>query len=85
MTGGLETLAEAIPSQATGSKASGLQKSFIRSLILSQTPEGYASLCRVIAGAEVPDYRQITAPVLIVAGEEDKVISIEHCQEIVAQ
>ncbi len=79
---GLETLANTIPTAATGSKSNSLQHAFIRSLILSTPPEGYISLCSVIANAQGPEYEKIMVPLLIIAGEEDKTAPKEQSKRI---
>jgi esterase/lipase len=78
----METLANAIPYQATGSAASPLARSFIRELVIGQNPKGYAALCQAIANAPMIDYSLIKAPFLLIAGEEDKSASMEGCQYI---
>lgn len=79
---GMEPMANTIPDAATGSRSTPLQKAFIRELILGQNPEGYISLCRVVSEAITPDYAAIKAPLLIVAGEEDKSAPLEGCKHI---
>lgn len=78
----MEAMADTIPSAATGSKSSLTQKAFIRSLILSQKPEGYNSLCRVIAEAGRPNYSDARSPLLILAGEEDKTSPVTDARVI---
>lgn len=78
----MESLANSIPYQATGSAASHLARSFIRELVLGQNPKGYAALCQAIANAPVIDYSLIKVPFLLIAGEEDKSASMEGCQYI---
>lgn len=80
--GGMEAMASTIPNTATGSKATSLHHAFIRTLLLSQSSAGYVSLCRVIASATPPDYTKISAPVLILAGDEDKSAPLEGCRDI---
>ncbi|OJJ51319.1 hypothetical protein ASPZODRAFT_138424 [Penicilliopsis zonata CBS 506.65] len=77
---GMESMANSIPEAATGSKATPLQKAFIRELILSQNPKGYATLCRLIASAAPGEYAAIRAPFLLIAGEEDKSASLAGCE-----
>ncbi|KAL4775626.1 Alpha/Beta hydrolase protein [Aspergillus nidulans var. acristatus] len=80
--GGMESLANSIPYQATGSAASPLASSFIRELVLGQNPKGYAALCQAIANAPTIDYSAIKVPFLLIAGDEDKSASLEGCQYI---
>ncbi|KAE8144319.1 Alpha/Beta hydrolase protein [Aspergillus avenaceus] len=79
---GMEPMANSIPYQATGLGASTLAKSFIRELVISQNPKGYAALCKAIANAPKIDYSAIKVPFLLIAGEEDKSASLEGCQYI---
>lgn len=44
--------------------------------------EGYISNCRVIASAEVPAYENISVPVLVLAGREDKSAPLEGCEKM---
>ncbi|KAB5576485.1 Alpha/Beta hydrolase protein [Coniochaeta sp. 2T2.1] len=83
--GGMEPLALSIPAAATGSKASPLVHAFIRALLLASSPDGYISLCRAIAEARVPDYGSIKAPLLIIAGGEDKSAPVEGSTYILEQ
>jgi pimeloyl-ACP methyl ester carboxylesterase len=78
----MESLANSIPYQATGSAASPLASSFIRELVLGQNPKGYAALCQAIANAPTIDYSAIKVPFLLIAGDEDKSASLEGCQYI---
>ena len=75
-------MANTIPSAAVGSRSTPLQRAFIRELVLGQNAEGYAALCRAIATAVPADYAAVTAPFLLIAGEEDKSASMEGCQHI---
>ena len=75
-------MADVIPTGATGSKSTPLQHAFIRTLLLSQRPEGYCSMCKVMGGASPPDYAAIKMPTLMVAGEEDKSAPLAGCEEI---
>ncbi|KAF5657730.1 Mut3p-like transcriptional activator [Fusarium heterosporum] len=82
---GMEPMAQTIPFAATGSKATLTQKSFIRSLLLSQKPEGYIALCHAIAKAELPSYSSIHCPLLILAGEEDKTSPVPDAKKIMSE
>ncbi|VUC37386.1 unnamed protein product [Clonostachys rosea] len=79
---GLESLADSVPRAATGSQSTSIHHAFIRALINSQSPEGYISLCRTIATASPPKYGKIEAPLLIIAGGEDKTSPLAGCQTI---
>ncbi|RAL00634.1 alpha/beta fold hydrolase [Aspergillus ibericus CBS 121593] len=84
-TDGMESLANTIPKSATGARSSPLVQAFIRELLIGQNPKGYAVLCQAIATAPMIDYSAITAPFLLIAGEEDKSASMEGCQHIYAR
>ncbi|KAK5110245.1 hypothetical protein LTR85_001304 [Meristemomyces frigidus] len=81
---GMEPLADTIPTSATGSKSTPLQRAFVRELIMGQDPSSYASHCKVIMDMQEPKggFGTITCPALIVAGEEDKSAPLEGCQFI---
>lgn len=81
----MEPLALSIPAAATGNRASPLVHAFIRALLLASNPDGYMSHCRAIAEATVPDYRLIKAPLLIIAGEQDKSAPVEGSTYILEQ
>ena len=78
----MEALADTIPGAATGSKATALHHAFVRALIMAQKPEGYASLCKVIAGAKAPHYAAVRCPVLIIAGADDKTAPLSSSEMI---
>ncbi|EHY60450.1 hypothetical protein HRR83_000211 [Exophiala dermatitidis] len=80
--GGIETMANTIPNTATGPKATALQKSFIREMIIGQSPQGYIANCRAIAAATPPDYAKVQCPVLIIAGDHDKSAPLAGCKAI---
>jgi len=81
---GMEPLANTIPTSATNSKSTPLQKALIRELIMGQDPKSYASHCRTIVGMKEPSggFETIKCPALILAGEEDKSAPLEGCQYI---
>ncbi|CRG85724.1 hypothetical protein PISL3812_02746 [Talaromyces islandicus] len=81
---GMEPMADKIPGTATGCRSTPLQKAFIRELILGQDPAGYISLCRVVSTATAPDYAAIKAPLLVIAGDEDKSAPLDGCKHIIA-
>ncbi|VTO92784.1 unnamed protein product [Fusarium graminearum] len=80
---GMEPMAKTIPFAATGSKATLTHKAFIRTLLLSQKPDGYNALCQAIAKAELPVYSNLKCPVLVLAGEEDKTSPVPHAHKII--
>lgn len=78
----MEALADTVPASATGSKATAVHRSFVRALIMAQEPQGYASLCKVIADADAPDYSAVACPLLILAGAEDKTSPLSSSEMI---
>lgn len=78
----MDTMADSIPNAATGPRSTETQRAFIRALLLSQTPEGYNSLCRAIAEAKRPDYGRSQSPLLILAGSHDKTSPLQTAQDI---
>ncbi|EHK21081.1 uncharacterized protein TRIVIDRAFT_83633 [Trichoderma virens Gv29-8] len=79
---GMDSLADIIPIVGTASSSTPLQRAFIRTLLLSQTPEGYIANCKAIASASVPDYASIGTPLLLINGAEDFVCPIELSQKV---
>ncbi|KAL1971095.1 hypothetical protein VTN77DRAFT_46 [Rasamsonia byssochlamydoides] len=79
---GMEPMANTIPDAATGSRSRPLHKAFIRELLLGQNPLGYISLCRVVSSATAPDYAAVKAPLLLIAGDEDKSAPLDGCKHI---
>lgn len=81
---GMDAMADTVPWTALGSKARPLHKAFVRTLILGTSPEGYISLCKVIASAYKlpPDYSKVACPALLIAGEEDKSAPLPGCERI---
>lgn len=49
---------------------------------MAQEPQGYASLCSVIANAQEPNYSAVTCPMLILAGEDDRTAPISASESI---
>lgn len=80
----MESMADIIPTAATGSKSNSLHHAFIRALLLSQTADGYVSLCRAIVAAKRPDYSRIECRVLFIAGSQDKTATLSDAQAIMA-
>ncbi|KAH6643296.1 Alpha/Beta hydrolase protein [Truncatella angustata] len=79
---GMEAMAETIPDAATGPRCTETQRAFIRALLLSQTTEGYNSLCRSISEAKQPDYGRSQCPLLIIAGSDDRTSPLEAAKKI---
>lgn len=79
---GMSPMAETIPFSAPGQGASPLVRAFIRELLLGQSSSGYLSHCRVICNAQRPKYEDIVAPLLLIAGEEDKSADLGMCKKM---
>ncbi|KAL7944998.1 alpha/beta-hydrolase [Trichoderma barbatum] len=79
---GMDGLADVIPKVGTASTSTALQRAFIRTLLLAQSPEGYVANCKAIASASVPDYASIKTPLLLVNGAEDFVCPIELSRKV---
>ncbi|KAK0762879.1 hypothetical protein N5P37_004402 [Trichoderma harzianum] len=79
---GMDPLVDVIPIVGTASSSTPLQRAFIRTLLLAQTPEGYIANCKAIASASIPDYASISTPLLLINGAEDFVCPIELSQKV---
>ncbi|KAK5993050.1 hypothetical protein PT974_06477 [Cladobotryum mycophilum] len=79
---GLDGAVDIVLASATGPKATPLQRAFIRTLILSSTPEGYTSACNTLMNSQRPDYSKITCPVLIIAGTHDRTTPLATSETI---
>ncbi|TQB72432.1 hypothetical protein MPDQ_006834 [Monascus purpureus] len=79
---GMEPIADTVPNQATGPNTTPLQKAFLREMFISQNPRGYAALCQAIVAAPFIDYKAITAPYLLIVGDQDKSATQENCDMI---
>ncbi|KAI1875881.1 uncharacterized protein JN550_002167 [Neoarthrinium moseri] len=79
---GMEAMADTIPAAATGSKSTATHRAFIRALLLSQTSEGYNSLCKAISDAEPPQYSDSRSPLLILSGSDDKTSPLAAAEAI---
>ncbi|KAJ4416149.1 hypothetical protein N0V82_006909 [Gnomoniopsis sp. IMI 355080] len=79
---GMDAMADTIPFSAPGQGASPLVRAFIKELLLGQSSPGYLSHCRVICNAKPPKYEDIEAPLLIIAGEEDKSADLGLCERM---
>lgn len=74
--GGMSAVADIIVAAALSEKSKSdrpLSVTAVRELILGQNPDGYANACEALAAAVEPDFSSISAPVLLITGDEDKV------------
>lgn len=79
---GMEPIANTIPTAATSTQASHLTRAFVRELIIGSDPKAYAAHCQAIVDSQEPDFAAIIAPVLFIAGSEDKSAPLEGVQYI---
>jgi pimeloyl-ACP methyl ester carboxylesterase len=80
---GMSAVADTIVQNATAAAARvahPLAAALIRELLLGQNAEGYAQACEALAAAQNPDLGAITAPVLLLAGDDDKVSPESLCE-----
>ncbi len=58
---------------------------WLRNMVASQSPEGYASCCTAIETMSIADsLPTVTTPTLVIATEEDKATAPEHARRIAA-
>ena len=55
---------------------------FVRESVMRQDAEGYARHCEALAAGEAADHRLITAPALLVTGEEDTVAPVGMARDL---
>lgn len=73
---GMSAVADAIVANALSKRTHAerpVTVAAVRELLLGQTAEGYATACEALAAAAEPDFVSISAPVLLITGDEDKV------------
>lgn len=72
---GMEAVAPGIVAAATSERTRREQPAvaaFVREMLFRQDPAGYAACCEALADAVTPAYGDIKAPVLLIAGSDDK-------------
>lgn len=72
---GMEAVAPGIVAAATSERTRREQPAvaaFVREMLFRQDPDGYAACCEALANAVTPRYADIKAPVLFIAGSDDK-------------
>lgn len=82
-SGVVETVSNVATSAMTKSSRP-LAMSAIRASLLSQDPEGYAKGCMALAGTAgtVLDIEKLSMPTLVIAGDEDKISSLEWVKKM---
>ena len=90
--GGMQAsgVAEAVSNAATSEttkKSNRLALSAVRASLLSQDSEGYAKGCMALAGTAgtMLEIEKLTMPTLVIAGEEDKVSTVEWARKMEAR
>jgi 3-oxoadipate enol-lactonase len=72
---GMEAVAPGIVAVATSERTRRdhpALAAFVRELLFRQDPQGYAACCEALANATSPAFADIRAPVLLIAGRDDK-------------
>ncbi|QGU08803.1 3-oxoadipate enol-lactonase 2 (plasmid) [Corynebacterium occultum] len=85
---GMSAVAEAISRGATADQAAEhnpLLRPLVRQLLLTQNAEAYAQACEALAAATNPDLHAITAPVLLITGDQDAVSTPETNDAIASE
>ncbi|GAA5900113.1 hypothetical protein JCM8208_002018 [Rhodotorula glutinis] len=59
-----------------------IERALVRTAMQQSSREGYALLCEMLARTPAPDWARIGAPVLVVAGREDRISSVEAAETI---
>ncbi|WCK53733.1 alpha/beta hydrolase [Aneurinibacillus sp. Ricciae_BoGa-3] len=54
----------------------------VRELLQRNDAEGYAASCRALADAKAIDHQEVTQPVLLVVGDEDKTSPVRMAQQL---
>lgn len=73
---GMQEIADAIVKGATSPESKEGHPAvlaLVRESVMRQSPEGYAQSCEALAQAEAAEVERITAPVLLVTGDQDGV------------
>ncbi|MFP3243009.1 MAG: alpha/beta fold hydrolase [Paraburkholderia sp.] len=73
---GVQEIADAIVKGATSAETKAQRPvtiALVRESVMRQSPEGYAQSCEALAGAQAAEVEKISAPTLLVTGDEDGV------------
>jgi 3-oxoadipate enol-lactonase len=81
---GMEGIRDSTVANNIAPGSSELVRTVVRQMISSQTAEGYAATCDAIcAKTHVdPDYAAITAPVVLIAGDQDNISPLSRSEEL---
>jgi 3-oxoadipate enol-lactonase/4-carboxymuconolactone decarboxylase len=84
-TQGMAALAEPVVARWVTPAASPELVKWLQEMVASHSPEGYASCCTAIETMSIEDdLPSITAPTLVIAGEDDPATPPDHAQRIAA-
>jgi len=81
---GIEGIRDSTIDNNVAPSSSDLVRTFVRQIISSQDPEGYAATCEAVAAKSHvdPDYAAIKCPTLLIAGDQDKISPLSRSQEL---
>ncbi|KAH8598051.1 Alpha/Beta hydrolase protein [Bisporella sp. PMI_857] len=81
---GIEGIRDSTVANNVSPSSSDLVRTIVRQMISSQDGEGYAVTCEAICGPSHidPDYSAIKCPVLLIAGDQDKISPLSRSQEL---
>jgi 2-keto-4-pentenoate hydratase/2-oxohepta-3-ene-1,7-dioic acid hydratase in catechol pathway/pimeloyl-ACP methyl ester carboxylesterase len=85
---GMEAVADTIVAAATSERTrrdNPAAAAFVRELLFRQPAAGYAAACEALAAAADPATGDVTAPVLLIAGSEDKVSPVAVNETLVQE
>lgn len=84
----MQEIADAIVNAATSGLTRETQPAavaLVRESVMRQEPSGYSRSCEALAGAQSANLEEITAPVLLVTGDEDGVAPPANVREMAAR
>lgn len=86
-SGGMRACADTVATNGTSAKtktSNPTAYAAVHAILMSQSPVGYAKACTALGAASAfeVDFSRITMPVLIVAGDEDKVSPLSACESL---
>ncbi|GAA5971174.1 hypothetical protein JCM11641_004172 [Rhodosporidiobolus odoratus] len=77
-------MADFTANKNTAPNASLLARTLIRTVMQESSPSGYAKTCEMLARTPSPEWDRIGARVLVIAGNEDKISSVEAAERVAA-
>ncbi len=81
---GIEGIRDSTVANNVAASSSDLVRTIVRQMISSQDAEGYAATCEAACGRSHvdPNYASIKCPVVLIAGDQDKISPLERSQEL---